>query len=101
MLDDMMDRRSRNVITGEPCELKGSSTVLREAVGKGLVTIPRWRPTYNRSATRGRESSCEAERTSPGVLPPVPYQDMRLEQSDGMKPPSDNVASPEKVAIKP
>lgn len=33
----------------------------------------------NRSATRGRESSCEAERTSPGVLPPVPYQDMRLE----------------------
>ena len=39
----------------------------------------------NRSATRSRASSCEAERTSPGVLPPVPYQDMRLEQSDGVK----------------
>lgn len=49
MLDDMMDQRSRNAITGEPCELKGSSTVLREAVGKGSAMIPRWRPTYNRT----------------------------------------------------
>ena len=45
--------------------------------------VPRY--AENRSATRGRVSSCEAERTSPGVLPPVPYQDMRLEQSDGVK----------------
>lgn len=52
---------------------------------QGTHIDPAPRYTQNRSATRGRVSSCETGRITPGVLPPVPYQDMRLEQSDGVK----------------